>query len=233
MVLRPWIVVCLVCCVCLGVFLPPAFGAEELTAPQELVEKARISFESMTRDPNFAWIQENWSEVQAVFIVPQFLKGAFVFGGAGGSGVLCVRSPGTDTWSSPAFYTLGSASIGLQIGGSVSEVVLMVMSRKGVRAFYSSSFKLGAELSLAAGPVGGSLQGATAQNLSADMITFSRVKGAFAGLSLEGGVIKARTSLNRDYYGQAVLPYEILAEQAVSNSQAEALRRSLAEAESP
>ena len=106
----------------------------------------------------------------------------------------------------------------------------MVMSRKGVQAFYSSSFKLGAELSLAAGPVGGSLQGATAQNLSADMIAFSRVKGAFAGLSLEGGVIKTRTSLNRQYYGHSVLPYEILAEQAVSNPQADALRKSLAEA---
>ncbi len=230
MALRPWIVACLTWFLCLGVGQAPVLWAEGVTAPQELVEKSRISFDSMTRDPNFAWIQENWSEVQAVFIVPQFLKGAFVFGGAGGSGVVCARDANTGTWSAPAFFTLGSASIGLQIGGSVSEVVLMVMSRKGVTAFYSSSFKLGAELSLAAGPVGGSLQGATSQNLSADIIAYSRSKGAFAGISLEGGIIKTRDSMNRDYYNQAVHAYEILAEQSVSNPHADKLLKSLAAA---
>ena len=225
---KKWVLFCLAWGVLLCLASSPAWGAEELTAPRELVEKARISFQSMHTDPNFPWISENWHKVQAVFIVPQFLKGAFIFGGAGGSGVLSVREPGTNTWSYPAFFTLGTASIGLQIGGSVSEVVLMVMSREGVEAFYTSSFKLGAELSLAAGPVGGSLQGATPQNLSADLIAFSRVKGAFAGISLEGGIIKTRDSLNREYYGRSVRAYEILAEQAVSNPHANSLRNSLA-----
>ncbi len=230
MALRRWIGACLGCLLSLGICLTPAFGAEELSAPRELVEKARITFESMHADPNFSWIKENWDEVQAVFILPQFLKGAFILGGAGGNGVLCARDAKTGTWSAPAFFTLGSASIGLQIGGSVSEVVLMVMSRKGVTAFYSSSFKLGAELSLAAGPVGGSLQGATPQNLSADIIAYSRAKGAFAGISLEGGIIKTRDSMNKDYYNQAVHAYEILAEQSVSNTHAEKLLKSLAAA---
>lgn len=225
-----WVMACLGLFLCLNTAIPSGVAADKLTTPRSLVEKAQITFESMHNDPNFSWIKENWGRVQAVFIVPQFLKGAFFFGGAGGSGLFCVRQQGTDSWSYPAFFTLGTASIGLQIGGSVSEVILMVMSQKGVQAFYTSSFKLGAELSLAAGPIGGSLQGATPQNLSADLIAFSRVKGAFAGISLEGGIIKTRDSLNREYYGQSVLPYEILAQDSVNNAHAERLRSLLAEA---
>lgn len=225
---KSWLLICLLFVWSLAGLPGGAAAAEKPSGPAELVEKARISYESMSQDQNFSWIEENWHKVQAVFIVPQFIKGAFIVGGAGGSGVLCVRDAESGTWSYPAFYTLGSASVGLQIGGSVSEVVLMALSQKGVNAFYQSSFKLGAEASVAAGPLGAGLQGATQQNLGADLIAFSRVKGAFIGLSLEGGVVKTRESWNTEYYNQAVQPYGILAEQSVANPHADPLRKSLA-----
>ena len=142
-----------------------------------------------------------------MFIVPQFLRGAFVFGGAGGSGVLIVRDEKTNKWSEPAFYTIGSASFGLQIGGDVSEMVFVVRTQKGLEEFYRSDFKLGADVSMAVGPVG---EGASMKGITADMVAYARKKGAFAGVSVDGSIIAVSDDANAAYYGKPVSPTDII-----------------------
>ena len=211
----------------------PAKAAEATTADaadaQELVSKARPTFQSVVRDPNMAWFRDHLKEAKGIFIVPQLLKGAFFVGGSGGSGVFLVRDEKSGEWSEPAFFTLGSASFGLQFGAESSEVVLMVLTQRGVESMLTSTLKLGADASVAIGPVGGKVEGATA-NLSADIISFARSKGLFAGVSLDGAVIAERKDLNSAYYGKDVRVLDILVNRKVSNAQSAELRATVGEA---
>ncbi len=139
----------------------PARAADSAEA-EELVNKARLSFESLVVDPNMTWLRDHVKDAKGILIVPQLLKAAFFFGGSGGSGVFLARDEKTGDWSDPAFYTLGSGSFGLQFGAEASEVVLLAMTQRGVKAMLDSNFKLGADASIAVGPVGGGVEGATA-----------------------------------------------------------------------
>ena len=140
---------------------------------QLLVEKAKHTIESFTTDPNLTWFQDHVKEAQALLIAPQVLKGAFFLGVDGGSGVLLVRDDETKKWSQPAFYTLGGISFGFQWGGQASELILMARTKGAVEKLFSSSFKLGGDASIAAGPYGGGVEGATSANLQADFLTSS------------------------------------------------------------
>ena len=141
-------------------------------------------------------------------------------GVSGGSGVFLAR--GEKTWYGPAFYTIGGASFGLQIGGQASEVVLVAMSERGVMSLLSTSAKLGADAGIAVGPIGIGAAAATA-NLSADIISFSRAKGLYGGVSLDGAVVAVRDGLNDAYYGKRVRPTDILIRHDVANPQSEGL----------
>jgi lipid-binding SYLF domain-containing protein len=112
---------------------------------------------------------------------------------------------------------MGSVSFGLQIGGQSATVIMMVMSERGLAALYATSAKLGAGVSVAVGPVGAGAEGATAQNFSADMVSFSRCQGAFVGVSLAGSIITTNDDWNRDYYGKELRPVQILVNHEVSN----------------
>lgn len=206
-----------------------ATTARALSAPEALVERARVTLDRMTSDPNFSWLRNYLQYARGVLIVPQFLKGGFILGGSGGSGVFLAREPQTGKWSEPVFYTIGGGSIGLQIGASAAEVVLMVRTDRGVEAFYSSTFKLGVDASAAVGPVGMSMEGATPHNLSADILSFAKAKGLYAGISLEGAVLKVRDDWNLEYYGKAVGPMDIIIRKAVSNPRSAALQQRLEE----
>jgi lipid-binding SYLF domain-containing protein len=162
-------------------------------------------------------------EARGILIVPQFIKGAFFVGGSGGSGVLVVRDEKTNEWSYPAFFTLGGASIGLQFGGQASEVVLLVMTQTGVDSLMSTTLKLGADATVAVGPIGRGIEGSTAPNMSADLLSFSKAKGLFAGISLEGAAVAARDALNTNYYQTPTKTIDILVRLSVSNSQADPL----------
>ena len=133
--------------------------------------------------------------------------------------MLVARSAETGKWGYPAFYTLGAVSLGLQVGAEASEVILMVMTDRGMESLLTSSFKLGADVTLAAGPVGGSAKAATA-----DILSYSRSKGAFVGASLDGAVVKTRDEKNKEYYGKPVSPTDILIRKSVTNPQASRLR---------
>jgi lipid-binding SYLF domain-containing protein len=200
--------------------------ASDLSEAQEIVTKARLTFQNLLQDPNMPWFRDHVRDAKGIFIVPQLLKAAFFVGGSGGSGVLLARDEKTGEWSEPAFYTLGSGSFGLQFGAEASEVVLLIMTRRGVDAMLNSSLKLGADASVAVGPVGGGVQGASA-NLSADLLSFARSKGLFAGISLDGAVVATRDDWNTVYYGKQVKPQDILVGRSVSNQQASELRDAL------
>jgi lipid-binding SYLF domain-containing protein len=200
----------------------PAAAADDSIEARQLVERSTLTFESFLTDPNMGVVRDWMKDARGVFIAPQILKGAFILGASGGSGVLLVRGEAGKPWSPPAFYTLGGVSFGLQAGGESSEVVFLVMTDRGVSALQGSNVKLGVDASVAIGPVGAGVEGATAA-LSADIVAFSRSQGLYGGLSIEGSVVAVRDSWNSAYYGKEVAPTDILIRRTVSNPHAEAL----------
>jgi lipid-binding SYLF domain-containing protein len=158
-------------------------------------------------------------------IVPNLVKGGFFIGGEGGTGILVGR--GADSWSYPAFYTLAGASFGLQIGIETAEVVLMVMSDRALAALMEDEFKLGAKAGLTLLMLGSNAEAAVTSNVNVDIIAWARSRGAYAGLTLEGSLIKPRESYNEAYYGKRIHPRDILRGE-VQNPDADLLRRSLA-----
>lgn len=192
---------------------------------QGIVDAAAKTVATIAADPNLPAFRTYAAVAKGLLIVPTMLKGGFIVGASGGSGVLLGRNADGKTWTQPAFYTLGSVTFGLQIGGEVSEIVLLVMSDKGMDSLLSSSVKLGGDVSIAAGPIGA---GAKAQ--IADILAFSRTKGLYGGLNLEGAILDVRDDWNREYYGRDVRPLDILVKHAVTNDGTAALRQAVAKA---
>lgn len=129
-------------------------------------------------------------------------------------------------WSQPAFYTVGSVSFGLQIGGEAAEVIVLCMTQKAVDALMTTKAKLGGDTSIALGPVGAGAK----SNVTADFISFAKSKGIYAGLNLEGSVVDVRQSLNKAYYGADVTPIQIIVEKKTKNDGSATLRASLKKA---
>lgn len=202
-------------------------SAEDPVEEQALVDKARITFDSFIADKEMTWLHSHLKDAKGILIVPQMLKGGFIFGVSGGSGVLLVHGGNTGEWSEPAFYNIGSVSFGLQIGASAAEVVMLVMSQKGVDALLGTKIKLGGDVSAAIGPVGA---GASAKGITADIISFARAKGAYIGISVEGAVIDTADSMNSAYYGKSVIPADILVRHNVSNPKSAELREAIIKA---
>jgi lipid-binding SYLF domain-containing protein len=203
----------------------PAPASDKADA-QNLVTQSNITFKSFMSDKNFSEMRKLSRSAKGIFIAPQVLKGAFVIGASGGTGVFLVRKE-DGHWTYPAFYTIGSVSFGFQIGGQASEVILLAMTERGVTTLLQSSVKLGADVGIAAGPYGAGAQAASA-NISADILAFSRSKGLYGGISLDGAVVDVRDGLNKAYYGKPVTPTDILVKHDVSNPQANKLRESVA-----
>jgi len=208
-----------------SVLMACLFSASSVQASEaeELVSKSRFAAQRMVKDKDFEFMLPYLKEAKGVLIIPQLIKGGFVVGAEGGSGVLMVR--GSDgTWSSPAFYTLVAGSLGLQLGGQVSETIFTLMSEGAVEAMLNHEFKLGADISVAAGPLGAGLEGSSTTNLNADIIAFSKVAGLFGGGAIEGGKIIIRDELNADYYASGATPREIVIDRRFSNAEANSLR---------
>jgi len=190
-----------------------ASPAKDKAEAEKVVNDATRTFNNFVADPNMTWFRDNVKNAKAMLVVPSLLKAGFIFGGSGGTGVVLARDG--QVWRGPSFATAGSVSWGLQAGGSVAEVVMMAMTDKGKDALLSNKFQVGTEVSVAAGPVGAGAQAATT-----DIVQFTRSKGVFGGLSLEGSVIAVRDSLNQAYYGKPATPVDILVKGAVTNQQA-------------
>lgn len=204
-----------------GIFATRAV-ADDVMDARRLADRARLTLETFMQVPETQAFRNLVVNARGVFIAPQILRGAFVVGGSGGSGVYLVRDMRTNSWSGPAFYTLGGVSFGFQIGGEASEVVFLAMTERGVNALLKSGVKLGADVGVAVGPIGLGADASTA-NLSVDVLTFSRSKGLYGGISLAGSVVYVRDDWNTAYYGLNVIPSDILISRTVSNRHATGL----------
>jgi lipid-binding SYLF domain-containing protein len=193
--------------------------------PEKLVADARVTLNNFLRDPDQTWIQENLNRAKAVLIAPQIVKAGFIFGGSGGRAVLVARDG--RTWAGPAFYDLATASVGFQAGVEVSEAVIVVMTDKGLNSLLSSSFKIGGDASIAAGPVGAGAK----STVTADLISFTRAKGVYGGVNLDGTVVHTNIPYNDAYYGRSnLLPPDILMRKTVTSPKATPLLTEVARA---
>jgi len=183
-------------------------AARAAAEQKELVQRARTTLEEARHDPQFGTSADLFKRARAVMVVPQLVKGGFFVGGEGGNGVLFERA-GTG-WGNPLFYTLGSVSFGLQIGLEVAEVVLFVMSDRALRAWTGDEVKLGAKAGLTVLVIGTNAEAATTTNANVDVIAWAKAKGAYAGITLEGSLIKPRHEWNTAYYGHPVSPGKVL-----------------------
>jgi lipid-binding SYLF domain-containing protein len=201
----------------------PAFAGETQ------LEKATNVVNEIMGTPDKGIPQDLLDKAVCVGIVPSELKGAFILGGTYGRGVLVCRKHGNGRWDAPSMFTLGAGSFGFQIGGKATDVVFIVMNPEGARKLVQDSVKLGAEMSVAAGPVGRSAEGATDAQLHAEILSYSRTRGLFAGVSLDGAVVKQDKDDNQKLYGRTITAKEILiAGEVAAPPQARALDETLA-----
>ncbi|MGK9230810.1 lipid-binding SYLF domain-containing protein [Inquilinus limosus] len=189
---------------------------------QLLVDESRIALQTLLASPELTQLPRYIRGAKAVLIAPELLRGGFIVGGRGGNAVMLVRLP-DGNWSYPAFYGIGGGSLGLQIGGQVSQLVLTIMTDKGLRAVEQSSFTVGADLSGSLFTLGAGVGASTGLNTNADMYAFSQNKGLFAGGTLDGTVISEDQGMNDAYYGFGT-PARIVFQGQRSNPGAESLR---------
>jgi SH3 domain-containing YSC84-like protein 1 len=193
----------------LGFVLFAPLAARAQSDQQAVVDRARITIEDLSHDKAFGNARQLLHRARAVLIVPRLYKGGFIVGGEGGNGVLLVRGSG-NTWSDPAFYGIGAASFGLQAGLEQSETVLLVMTQKGLDALLRDQFKIGAQAGIAVANLGSGVEGAIGGASPPDIVVWSSSSGVYAGISLDGSVIRAQQDDDRVYYGRPVTTRDIL-----------------------
>jgi lipid-binding SYLF domain-containing protein len=188
-------------------------------AQEELVTKAEATFNAFKSDPKMEWLAKNMSKAKAVVIAPSIVKAGFILGGSGGQAVLVARDKQSGVWTGPAFYTLATVSAGFQAGVEVSEAVMLVMTEKALDRMLRTSFKLGGDVSISAGPVGA---GAEA-SITTDIVSFTRSKGLYGGINVDGSVMKVDDQGNENYFKKKVTPADILVRKTVRNGHADRL----------
>ena len=209
--------------------LPQVVRAESTQDAEMVIDQAVKTWQAFMQDPDFSGFREHVKNVKGILIVPALLKGAFLVGLEGGNGVLLVRDEKTGEWSEPVFYETTAVSFGPQAGGERSEAILVIQTVKGIESLLSSSVKLGGDVSAAIGPKGGGMEGSTSTNPGKDFVTYSRSKGLYAGVSLEGASLRPKNDLNKSYYGSAVRPSDVvLVRNIKANPHSQQLREAVA-----
>ncbi len=164
---------------------------------------------------------------RGVMIIPSLVKGGFIFGAQGGTGVLLSRDPKSGTWSYPAFYGMGAGSFGLQIGVSVSKIMLIIMNDKALNAVMAAEFKIGAEAGIAVATLGGGAEASTTAAGGADIYALAESAGLFGGIAIQGGIVKPRVQQDHNYYGANVTAQQIVLSRSAKNPGADKLRAAL------
>jgi len=177
-------------------------------------EKAAKVFSEIMGTPDKGIPKDLLEKADCVAVFPSVLKAGFIVGGRGGRGVASCRT--VSGWSAPAYFTLGGASIGLQIGAQSTDFVMLFMNKGGMDSLLSDEFTMGGDASVAAGPVGRQAGASTDLKLNAQILSYSRSKGLFAGLELKGVVVKADKDDMKDVYGAGVTAKEVLKDNKVS-----------------
>jgi lipid-binding SYLF domain-containing protein len=171
----------------------------------------------LVRAPDDGIPQSILKRAEGIVVIPTLVKGGFIVGASHGKGVMSIRDQKTGQWSRPAFMDLGGGSVGWQIGVQSTDLVLLVMNRGGLDDLMKSGFKLGGQASVAAGPVGRTAEAATDARFGSKLLGYSRSKGLFAGLSLEGASLNDDHSGNEDFYGRRMGAREVFALSEVPN----------------
>jgi lipid-binding SYLF domain-containing protein len=207
--MKRWLLVTL----CLGLGLPVVAQEKEDHRLQDSYEVLR----DVLNAPDKGIPHDLLNKAKCVIVVPSMKKGAFIVGASYGRGVMVCRSGEnfTGAWSAPAMFALEGGSFGFQAGGQATDYVILVMNDKGARSVMSSKVKLGGEASIAAGPVGRTSSAETDAAMNAEMLSWSRSKGVFGGLSLEGSTIRSDDEANRKLYGKDVNAKQIIVEREV------------------
>lgn len=178
-----------------------AFAADE-TKTSGRVQAAATVLDEIMGTPDKAIPEEILKTAECVAVVPSLLKAGFVVGARYGRGVASCRTP--KGWSAPAFFTVSGGSVGFQIGGQAIDLVMLIMNKDGMKNLLDSKFQLGANASAAAGPVGRHAEGNTDWKMRAQVLTYSRARGLFAGVELNGAVIKQDKDSTREFYTRMV-----------------------------
>ena len=187
----------------LALFAATSFAADESPGKAEdRVKAAATVLDEIESAPDNGIPEEVLGSAECVAVVPTMLNGGFIVGARYGRGVSSCRTP--KGWSAPAFFSIKGGSFGLQIGGQAIDLVMLVMNNEGMKNLLSSQFKLGADASVAAGPVGRHAAADTDWKLKARVLSYSRARGVFAGLALNGGVVEQDKDSTREFYGRMV-----------------------------
>lgn len=173
---------------------------------QQLVDESAAVLSAMLQDGKLSWLRDHIGKARGVMITPKLVKAGFIVGGSGGHGVLLLR--GADgRWLGPSFYNMSTANIGFQAGVSSGESVTLVMTDRAVDKLMAGSVKLGGDMTIATGPVGGG----TKTNIVADFVTFGKSKGLYGGVNVGGSVVTPNEGMNKAFYGTAdATPMNIL-----------------------
>ncbi|MGX9962266.1 lipid-binding SYLF domain-containing protein [Roseomonas sp. F4] len=203
--------------------LPAAAQQEE----QALVDRATLTVQELMTSGDTARDAVGFLQrARAVMVCPRVFRAGFILGGEGGSCVLVGRD-GAGSWSSPAFYGLGSGSFGLQIGVQDAMVAMMIMTDRGLQAVMDSQFKIGADAAIALATIGGGIQGSTTAAAGADIVAVAKARGLFAGISLAGSVMSYRSESARAYYGRDYSARQIVVSMEAHNPGSDPLRAML------
>jgi len=186
-----------------------AAPAHAQSGAQVVIDGARKTLADLRRDKVFSIAERAIHRARAVMIVPRLIKGGFIVGGEGGSGVLMVQAR-DGTWSNPAFYAIGAGSFGLQVGLEQSELVLMVMTPKGLDGLLRNQFKLGAQAGIAVAMLGAGVEAALAGPTPPDVVVWSSSMGLYGGLTLNGSIIKPQPNEDAAWYGRRLTTRDIL-----------------------
>jgi lipid-binding SYLF domain-containing protein len=186
-----------------------AVKADVSTKEAKRIQEAATVLKEIHAVPDKDVPQELWDKAECVLVVPGLKKAAFVFGAEYGKGLMSCRKDSGE-WSAPVFMQVGKGSWGLQIGAQSIDLVLLLMNKSGVEKLLRDKVSLGAEMSIAAGPVGRDARAATDAQMKAEILSYSRAQGLFAGINLSGGVVKPDDDDNQDLYGPSVSAKDVL-----------------------
>lgn len=194
---------------------------------QALIDNATRTIDELaTLGDNSADFTNMLRRARAAVICPNVIRAGFIFAGQGGACVLVARD-GAGSWSSPAFFGIGSGSFGAQAGVQEAQLAMLIMSQRGLDAVLNSQFTIGADAAIAIANIGGGIGGATTAAAGADIVAFARARGLFAGIALEGSLLSTRPAANRAYYGRDVGARQVVMDMAAHNPGADPLRVAL------
>ena len=205
-----------------GATLLPFTASAASDAPKRL-QSAAAAFKEVMGIPDKSIPQDLLNKAECIVIVPDLKKGAFIVGGKYGRGFLSCRKKDGVGWSAPGAIRIEGGSVGFQIGGSEMDVFMLVMNEKGVDRLLSTKFTLGGDATVAAGPVGRVAQAETDARMTAEILTWSRARGLFAGIALNGATLREDDDWNQELYGKAIKNREIVSGSVVAPKSAAAL----------